>query len=97
MFGEFILTRLALVADLSARSTEVTLWCHLPALQLDRKGPSRLWVSLFGIVSPMTSVLCHGTSPLLFINSSTLSSLTEPGLGAPLNSYLEGALYKFNR
>src|SRR6218665_3437997 len=32
--------------------------------------------------------------PVLFINSSTLSSLAEGGLGAPLSSYLEGALYK---
>jgi len=30
------------------------------------------------------------TFPVLFINSSRLSS----GLGAPLSSYLEGALYK---
>src|SRR6218665_3177422 len=29
-----------------------------------------------------------------FINSSRLSSLAEPRLGAPLSSYLEGALYK---
>src|SRR6218665_3005870 len=31
---------------------------------------------------------------VLFINSSRLSSLAEPGLGAPLSSYLEGALYR---
>jgi len=29
-----------------------------------------------------------------FINSSRLFSFAEPGLGAPLSSYLEGALYK---
>src|SRR6218665_16760 len=29
-----------------------------------------------------------------FINSSRLSSLAGPGLGAPLSSYLEGTLYK---
>jgi len=32
--------------------------------------------------------------PVLFINSSRLSSLAKPGLGAPLSSYLEGELYK---
>src|SRR6218665_669196 len=36
----------------------------------------------------------YRTFPVLFINSSRLSSLAEPGLGAPLSSYLEGALYK---
>jgi len=39
-----------------------------------------------------TLVLCRGTFPVLLINSSRLSSLAEPGLGAPLSSYLEGAL-----
>ena len=34
---------------------------------------------------------------VLFIDSSRLSSLTGPGLRAPLSRYLEGALYKFNR
>src|SRR6218665_2881575 len=34
------------------------------------------------------------TFPVLFINSSRLSCLAEPGLGVPLSSYLEGALYK---
>src|SRR6218665_1200324 len=52
---------------------------------------------LFGIVSSLTFVLCHRTCLVLFMDSSRLSSLTELGLGAPLNSYLEGALYKFNR
>jgi len=28
------------------------------------------------------------------LNSSRLSCLAKPGLGAPLSSYLEGALYK---
>ena len=28
------------------------------------------------------------------LSSSRLSSLAEPGQGAPLSSYLEGALYK---
>src|SRR6218665_1824854 len=43
---------------------------------------------------PLNFVLCRGTFSVLFINSSRLSSLAEPGLGAPLSSYLEGALYK---
>ena len=36
----------------------------------------------------------RGTFPVLFINSSRLSCCAEPGLGAPLSSYLKGALYK---
>src|SRR6218665_1063310 len=71
-----------------------TLWCHVLALPPDRKGLSRLWIPLFGVVFPLNFVLCRGTFPVLFINSSRLSSLAEPGLGAPLSSYLEGALYK---
>ena len=55
-----------------------------------------LSVPLFGMVSLMICVLCHQTSLVLFINFSRLSSLTAPGLEAPLNSYLEGVLYKFN-
>ena len=61
----------------------------------DRKRHSRLWVPLFGIVSPLTSVLCHKTFLVLFIDSLRLSALTEPGLRTPLNSYLEEAKYKF--
>ena len=48
----------------------------------------------FGMALPLNFVLCRGTFPVLFINSSRLSSLAEPGMGAPLSSYLEGALYK---
>src|SRR6218665_2552529 len=70
------------------------LWFRVLALPPERKGLSRLWVPLFGMFSPLTSVLCLGTFPVLFINSSRLSSLSGPGLGAPLSSYLEGALYK---
>src|SRR6218665_3355229 len=84
----------ALVADLSARHPRGTLWCHMLALPLDRIGLSRLWVLLFGMVFPLAFVLCLGTFPVPFINSSRLSSLSGPGLGAPLSSYLEGALYK---
>jgi len=53
-----------------------------------------LWVSLFGMIFPLNFVFCRGTVPVVFKNSSRLSSLAEPGLGAPLSSYLEGALYK---
>src|SRR6218665_2076398 len=46
-----------------------TLWCHVLAPPPDRKGLSRLWVPLFGMVFPLTFVLCRGTFPVLFINS----------------------------
>src|SRR6218665_1100408 len=82
----------ALVADLSGRPLRGTLWCHVLALPPGRKGLSRLWVLLFGMVFSLTFVLCCRTFPVLFINSSRLSSLAEPGLRAPLSSYLEGAL-----
>src|SRR6218665_3868657 len=59
-----------------------------------QKGLSRLWVPLFGMTFPLNFVLCRGTFPVLFINSSRLSSLAQPRLGAPLSSYLEGALYR---
>ena len=88
-----LILRLALVANLSAWPPEVTLWCLLLlALLPDRKRLSRLWVPLFGIVSPLTSVPCRGIFLVIFIDSSRLSSLAEPAL----NSYREGALYKFN-
>ena len=61
-------------------------WCHVLALPPDRKWLSRLWVPLFGMIFPLNFVLCRGTFPVLFINSSTLSSLAEPGLRAPLSS-----------
>src|SRR6218665_855989 len=83
-----------LVADLSGRPPRGTLWSHVLALPPERKGLSRLWVPLFGMVFPLTFVLCRMTFPVLFINFSRLSSLAQPGLGAPLSSYLEGALYK---
>src|SRR6218665_1155975 len=86
--------RPALVADLSARPPRGTFWCHVIALPPDRKGLSRLWVPLFGMIFPLNFVLSRMTFPVLFINSSRLSCLAEPGLGAPLSSYLEGALYK---
>ena len=58
-----------------------------------QKRASQFWVPLLGIVSPLTSVLYRVSSLVHFINS--LTPLTGPRLGAPLNSYLEGALYKF--
>src|SRR6218665_3784366 len=86
--------RPALVADLSARPPRGAFWCHVLALPPDRKGLSRLWVPLFGMIFPLNFVLYRVTFPVLFINSSRLSCLAEPGLGAPLSGYLEGALYK---
>src|SRR6218665_282084 len=94
LLEHFTLTSACFDADLSAPHPRGTLWCRVLALPPDRKGLSRLWVSLFGMVSPLTFVLCLGTFPVLFINSSRLSSLAGPGLGALLSSYLEGALYK---
>jgi len=64
------------------------------ALPPDRKGLSQLGVPLFGMVFLLNFVLCRGTFPVLFINSSRLSSFAEPGLGTPLSNYLEGTLYK---
>src|SRR6218665_1252799 len=67
----------ALVADLSARPPRGTFWCHVLALPPDRKGLSRLWVPLFGMIFPLNFVLCRVTFPVLFINSSRLSCLAE--------------------
>src|SRR6218665_1468666 len=44
--------------------------------------------------TPSARHCCRATFPVLFINSSRLSSLAEPELGAPLSNYLEGALCK---
>ena len=60
-------------------------------------GPSRLWVPLFGIVSHLKSSLFHGICPARFTSSIKLLFSPGPGLGAPLSSYLEVALYKFHR
>src|SRR6218665_2180229 len=54
-----------------------------------QKGLSRLWVPLFGMIFPLNFIFCRGTPRVPFINSSRLSSLAEPGLGAPLSNYLE--------
>src|SRR6218665_1734448 len=84
----------ALVADLSARPPRGAFWCHVLVLPPDRKGLSSLWVALFGMSFPLNFVLSSVTFPVLFIISSRLSCVAEPGLGVPLSSYLEGALYK---
>lgn len=66
------------------------------ALLLDRIELPKLWVPLFGVASPLTSVLCHRSCLPLFIDYSRHeSSCAEPGLEVPLNSYLEWVLYKF--
>src|SRR5688572_490094 len=67
------------------------------ALLLDSVGLSRSLVLLSGIASPQTFVLSRETSLILSIDYLRSSSLTGPGSGAPLSSYLEGALYKFHR
>src|SRR6218665_3568960 len=87
--------RLALADNLFALPPEVILWCLMLAQPLNNIGPSRLWVPLFGIVSHLKSALFHGICPARF--TSSLKLLFSPGLGAPLSSYLEGALYKFHR
>src|SRR6218665_2392026 len=74
--------RPALVADLSARPPRVTFWCHDCHVPPDRKGLSRLWVPLFGMIFHLNFVFCRGTFPGIFINLSRLSSLTEPGLAS---------------
>ena len=49
------------------------------------------------IVSHLKSALFHGICPARFTSSLKLLFLPGPGLGAPLSSYLEVALYKFHR
>ena len=86
---------LHVIVYLSARPPRETLWCHVLALPPDRKGLSRLWVPLFGMAFPLTFVLCCGSFPVLYINSSRLSSLAEPVLevvilkGRYLSSYID--------
>src|SRR6218665_2446783 len=87
--------RLALVADLFTRPPKVTLPLHKLTLNLDRIRRSLFLEPLFGTVNPLAFVHCHVIYLVLFINFSSLSSLTETGLGANLNKYLVGALYKF--
>jgi len=49
------------------------------------------------MVSHLNSALFHGIWPALFTSSLQLLFSPGPGLGAPLGSYVEMALYKFNR
>ena len=49
------------------------------------------------IVSHLKSALFHGICPARFTSSLKLLFSPRPVLGAPLSSYLEGALYKFHR
>src|SRR6218665_3048526 len=46
-----------------------TFWCHVLALPPDRKGLSRLWVPLFGMIFPLNFVLSRVTFSVFFINS----------------------------
>ena len=81
--------RPALVADLSVRPPRGSFWCHVLTLPPDWKGLFRLWVRLFEMTFPLNFVLCRGTFPVLFINSSRLFfGQTWAG------SASEGAIYK---
>src|SRR6218665_3686189 len=53
--------------------------------------------TLFGIVSHLKSALFHGICPARFTSSLKLLFSPGPGLGVPLSSYLEVAIYKFHR
>src|SRR6218665_1792287 len=52
---------------------------------------------VFKPVMALKSALFHGICPARFTSSLKLLFLPGPGLGAPLSSYLEVALYKFHR
>src|SRR6218665_3188175 len=93
----FILPSPALVDNLSALLPEVILWCLMLARPLNSIWPSRLWVTLLGTVSQLNIALFHGICPARFTSSLKLLFSPSPGLGAPLSSYLEVALYKFHR
>ena len=49
------------------------------------------------LVSHLKSAFFHGICPARFTSSLKLLFSPGPWLGAPLSSYLEGALYKFHR
>ena len=78
-------------------TVQLILWCLMLAQPLNNIGPFRLWVPLFRIASHLKSALLHGICPARFTSSLKLLFSPGPGLGAPLSSYLEGALYKFHR
>src|SRR6218665_3242722 len=86
-----------LAGNLFALPPEVILWCLMLAQPLNNTRPFRLWVPLFGMVSHLKSALFHGICPARFTSSLKLLFSPGPGLGAPLSSYLEVALYKFHR
>src|SRR6218665_2724927 len=87
----------ALAENLSALPPEVTFWCLVLAPPFNSIEPSRLWVPLLGTVSHLNSALFHRICPARFTSSLKLLFSPRPGLGAPLSSYLEVALYKFHR
>src|SRR6218665_761160 len=89
--------RPVLADNLFALLPEVILWCLMLAPPLNNIGPSRLCAPLFGIVSHLKSALFHGICGARFTSSLKLLFSPGPGLGAPLSSYLEVALYKFHR
>src|SRR6218665_3041972 len=91
------LHRRALAENLSALPPEVILWYLMLTRPLNSIGPSRLWAPLHGTVSHLSSVLFLGNCPVCFSSSFKPLFSPDPGLGAPLSSYLEVALYKFHR
>src|SRR6218665_2219923 len=91
------LLRPALADNLFALPPEVILWCLMLGQPLNNIRPFPLWVPLFGIVSHLKSAFFHGICPARFTGSLKLLFSPGPGLGAPLSSYLEVALYKFHR
>jgi len=82
----------ALVIALLPHPPEMNLCYHTLVLPPDRK-----WILDCGSLclewSPLGPTISHGTCIALFIRCSRLFSLTEPGLGASLSSYLKGVLY----
>ena len=97
LLGLFILTSYCTGRQSLALPPEVILWSLMLAQPLMNIGPFRLWVPLFRIVFHLKSALFHGICPARFISFLKLLFSPGSGLGAPLSSYLEVALYKFHR